>query len=118
MMRLCILILCILLIACDSPSPDMRGGARFETEIDEIKVTIWKKRDKVEIIRHGFAYGQESHSIMCVMVQAAGEKTGRRLRPETINGDAGVLRARFACDAAPHPHSICSGSRNSNTAGD
>jgi len=117
-MRVFSLAVVILLVACDSPSPGMQGEGHFKTEIEGVKITIWQKRDKVEIIRHGFAYRQDSSRIMCLMVQAAGSVTGCRLRPETIEGDAGVLRARLECDAAPQPDTICLRSRKSNLADD
>ena len=117
-MRLSLLAVVILLVACDSPSPGMRGGGHFRTEFEGVKVTIWQKQHKVEIIRHSFAYGQESGQIICTMARAAAAKTGCRLRPETIEGDAGVLRARLQCDAAPQPATICPGSRKSDAASD
>jgi hypothetical protein len=37
------------------------------------------------------------------MVQAAQATTGCVLRPETIEGDTGVLRAQLQCDQVPQP---------------
>jgi hypothetical protein len=91
----------VLLCACDSPSPGMRTGAHYATQVEGISFTIWRRHDTVEIIRHGFIRRQDHTHIKRYMAQAVQSSTGCTLRPETIEGDTGVLRARLACSDPP-----------------
>ncbi|PZX47291.1 hypothetical protein LY56_00587 [Roseinatronobacter thiooxidans] len=93
----------VLLAACDSPSPGMHGQTHFETQIEQTRFTVWQRGSKVEIIRHGFIRPTDQPRMKALMVQAAQATTGCMLRPETIEGDTGVLRAQLQCDQVPQP---------------
>ena len=87
-----------LLVACDSPSPALQEHERFETRIEGIRFTIWQRDEFVEIIRHGFARRSDHARLKGLMIKAAQSTTGCTLRPDSIEGDTGVLRARLQCD--------------------
>jgi|LFIK01.1.fsa_nt_gi hypothetical protein len=92
-----VLALCLILTACDSPSPMMRGATHHEAEIGGYRITVWQQADRVEIIRHGMARRADQPQLREIMVQAAQQTTGCQLRPGSIEGDTGVLRARLDC---------------------
>ncbi|MCC5962680.1 MAG: hypothetical protein JJU09_06090 [Rhodobacteraceae bacterium] len=89
--------LCLILAACDSPSPMMQGATHHETEIGDYRITVWQQAEQVEIIRHGMARRADQPQLRAMMVQAAQQTTGCHLRPDSIEGDTGVLRARLDC---------------------
>ena len=97
--RICLLFL-IALAACDSPSPAMRDGQRYEQQLEGYRFTIWRKGNSIEVIRHGYAPRADQTRLKDVMAEAAIRATGCALVPQSIEGDTGVLRARLACAAA------------------
>lgn len=98
-MRHSLLVSCLLLIGCDSPSPWMRDAIPHETEAGGYRFTVWQLDDKVEIIRHGMAARTDQPDLRALMAQAARDTTGCRLRPGSVSGDTGVLRAQLICDS-------------------
>jgi hypothetical protein len=100
--RLFVLVLLVasVLAGCDRPSPWMLGATRHETVLDGYRFTIWQKRDEVEIIRHGFAPRADQRWLRALMLEAARETTGCAIQGDSVEGDAGVLRARLLCDRA------------------
>lgn len=93
-------LLLLALAACDSPSPLMQGGTRYEQTLDGYRFTIWRKDNRVEIIRHGYAPRAHQTGLKDSMASATTRATGCTLIPSSIEGDTGVLRAQLTC-AAP-----------------
>jgi len=81
----------------------MHGQTRFDAQIEQMRFSVWQRGSTVEIIRHGFIRPTDQPHMKALMVQAAQATTGCMLRPETIEGDTGVLRARLQCDRVPQP---------------
>lgn len=97
-MRFVALFLSGSLVACDSPSPNMTGSERYALQIDGYDLTVWQKHTQVEVIRHGFARREDQSRLQELMARAARDATGCALRPDSITGDTGVLRATLDCD--------------------
>ncbi len=97
-MRLALAMFLALIAACASPSPQMRGGKVMEASAGNYPLTIWRKGTQVEIIRHGYAGRADQASLRYKMAKATEAATGCALRPGSIEGDSGVLRARLDCD--------------------
>ncbi|TVP70042.1 MAG: hypothetical protein EA339_13730 [Rhodobacteraceae bacterium] len=83
--------------ACDSPSPWMASGTRHALTVQGVDFTVWQHGYRVEIIRHGFVRPQDQSRIRPLMQDAARQATGCDLRPGTVEGDTGVLRAQLDC---------------------
>ncbi len=98
-MRSVLIILALLLAACDSPSPWLASGTQHAITLEGIEFTVWQKGDQVEIIRHGFLRPKDQRRIRPLMQEAARRTTGCDLRPGSVEGDTGVLRARLDCRA-------------------
>lgn len=99
-MRFCLALSVMLLAACDSPSPWMQGGTRHEVLLEGYRFTIWHQGNAVEIIRHGYAARADQPRLRPLMAQAARQATGCSLRPGSVEGDTGVLRAHIDCDTS------------------
>lgn len=96
-MRLIPFALLVLGAACDSPSPWMARATATPVEVAGFRMTLWRADDQVELIRHGYASRAEQAGLRTIMAQVLVEETGCALRPGTLEGDTGVLRARLAC---------------------
>ncbi len=97
-MHIALIMLLALIAACASPSPSMRGGEVMAATAGDYRLTIWRKGNRVEIIRHGYARRADQTGLRTKMAVAAETATGCALRPGSIEGDSGVLRARLDCD--------------------
>ena len=97
-MRVLILASSLVLFACDSPSPWMRAATAHKAEAGGHHFTVWRQDDRVEIIRHGMAARADQAGLRALMAQVARDTTGCRLRPASVSGDTGVLRAQLICD--------------------
>lgn len=93
-----VLVSLFLLAACDSPSPQM--GAAVPTHLSRggYDITVWRSGNRVEAIRHGMARRADMPYLRATLVQAMRDATGCAVRPATVEGDIGVLRARIDCD--------------------
>lgn len=97
-MRLLPLLATVFLMSCNSPSPQMVTADRHDVQIEGFAFTVWRRDKHVEIIRHNFVRVRHQSNLRGLMVQAAQQATGCKLRPESITGDTGVLRAELDCD--------------------
>lgn len=95
MKRLCVVFLT--LVGCDQPSPQMRGAVALPAQAAGYDLTIWRSADRVEVIRHGFAARHDQPALRPAMARAIVDVTGCALRPGTLDGDTGVLRAALDC---------------------
>ncbi|MGY6696835.1 MAG: hypothetical protein ACXIUW_12555 [Roseinatronobacter sp.] len=97
-MRLLFLFLPIFVAACNSPSPAMRGGNMTEVMIEGTRLFVWRKGSQVEVIRHGYVQPAKQAGLRARMLHAAALTTGCEIRPGTVEGDTGVMRASLNCD--------------------
>lgn len=100
MIRILALLLLPLVAGCGaSPSPMMFGAARSDAIRDGRHYVLFRKDDRVEVIRLGHARRGGHQAIRETMVALMGELTGCRIRDGTLQGDSGEMRARIACKA-------------------
>lgn len=90
--------LLLLLAACaSSPAPEFIGAERHEVVRDGRSYVLYRRGDRVEVIRLGHAGRGEHDAIRLAMVALIGEVTGCRPRAGTLTGDSGEIRGRIAC---------------------
>ncbi|MCC5959289.1 MAG: hypothetical protein JJU08_08105 [Rhodobacteraceae bacterium] len=88
----------VLFIAgCDSPSPWLVHGTATSVTADGYAMTVWQAGDSVEVIRHGYAPRRDQKRLRPAMARAIADVTGCDIRPGTLEGDSGVLRAKLDC---------------------
>jgi hypothetical protein len=92
-----ILPLVLILTACDSPSPQMRAAQPTRFVAEGHAMTLWRDGEDVAVIRHGYAPRAIQPRLRPAMARAMVEQTGCTIRPGTLDGDSGVLRARLDC---------------------
>lgn len=87
----------VALAACDSPSPFLGPADPVRLTRGGYDITVWRAKDRVEAIRHGFAKPADKAYLRATLMQAMRDATGCTLRPDSVEGDIGVLRARLDC---------------------
>lgn len=87
----------VALAACDSPSPLLGAAEPVRLTRGGYDITVWRADDRVEAIRHGFAKRADKGQLRETLMQAMRDATGCALRPDSVEGDIGVLRARLDC---------------------
>ena len=91
------LVLLVLLAACDSPAPAMRGAERDEVVRNGRTYVVYHTRDTVEVIRMGYARRGEQLAIRAEMIDMVPVVTGCRLIESSIRGDSGEVRGKINC---------------------
>ena len=93
-----LLVLLLLLCACGAqPTPAMFGAERHEAVRDGRRYVLYRKGDRVEVIRMGFAAPGEHQGIRAQMIALIPELTGCRLREASLQGDSGEMRGFVTC---------------------
>lgn len=96
--RLLTLMLMLFCAACGAqPAPLMLGGARHETTVDGRDYVVYRKGNRVEVIRRGWAAPGEHARIRAAMIEIVPWLTGCDVLPSSIAGDSGEMRARVTC---------------------
>lgn len=80
-----------------SPAPEFRGGQHHLVQRDGRDYSLWHKGERVEVIRHGPAHAGQHRQIRETMILLIPEVTGCRLKPATLQGDSGEMRASLTC---------------------
>lgn len=84
--------------ACGAqPAPLMFGGARHKTTVDGRDYVVYKKENRVEVIRLGHAGRAEHDRIKATMIGIVPWLTGCDVIPASVEGDSGAMRARVSC---------------------
>jgi hypothetical protein len=91
------LLLPLVLLACNRPSPGMVGAVSVQGQAAGYDVTLWRAGDRVEIIRHGYAPRADQPALRPAMADAIVTLTGCQIRKDSLEGDSGVLRAQLSC---------------------
>lgn len=98
MIRILSLFLFLCLASCGAqPAPHMFGAERIEASRGGRDYVVFKKGDRVEVIRLGWANPGEHQAIRATMIALIPEVTGCKLRPATLEGDSGEMRGRISC---------------------
>ncbi|SDX13049.1 hypothetical protein SAMN05444006_11096 [Allgaiera indica] len=80
------------------PAPAFFGAARAEVLRDGRQYVVYRKGDRVEVIRLGYARPGEHRAIRETMVSLVPQVTGCRLSDDASRGDSGEMRGRLvAC---------------------
>ena len=95
------LFLLLLLSACASSSPAMMGGTRQTVTVEGMDFTVFRKADRVEIVRMGYLSRPQRDRVPALMVRAGEQATGCRVLADSIKtrlpGDTGVARFDLVC---------------------
>ncbi len=97
MKRAGLIFLAMALVGCNQPSPQLWGARSVQTQAAGYDMTLWRLDNRVEIIRHGYAPRRDQPMLRPAMAQAIVDVTGCALRPGSLEGDTGVLRATLNC---------------------
>lgn len=88
----------VFLAACGaSPAPQFFGAERTEVTRDGRDYVVFRKGDRVEVIRLGYARHGEHAEIRAAMIALIPEVTGCALRETILQGDSGEMRGRLTC---------------------
>lgn len=88
------LLLCLLLAACDVPSPEMRGATKQVVTIDGSRFSVYVLGDRAEAIRTNPEYRD---GIMERGYRAIRAASGCAIRPGSFAGDPARMTARLTC---------------------
>lgn len=87
----------LLLAACASPAPEFFGAARTEVTVEGRSFTIFREKNRVQVIRHGHAGPAERRAIPDLMLVAVHRATGCMPVASSFQGDSGERRGRISC---------------------
>lgn len=101
----CVMIaFCAALAACGAqPAPEFFGAERVEVVRAGRSYVLYRKDDRVEVIRLGYARPGEHHAIRATMIALVPEVTGCRLSSYFSQGDSGEMRGRLV-ECGPRKH--------------
>jgi hypothetical protein len=93
-----ILLLFLLLSACGaSPAPEFFGAVRSDVIRNGRGYVVFHTRNRVEVIRSGYARRGDHQAIRADMIDLIPDVTGCRLVPSTLQGDSGEMRGSIVC---------------------
>lgn len=96
-----VLPLILWLCACASQSPDFFGATRHDVTQGGLRFSVFYHERRAEIIRHGYLPRGARDRVPLLMVAAAEQATGCRVRPgsfqTSLPGDTGVARVALDC---------------------
>jgi hypothetical protein len=91
----------IVLAACASPAPEFFGATRSEVELSGIRFVVFHTDDRAEVVRLGYLTRAERAPVPALMIRAAEQVTGCRVRPSSVRtglpGDTGEARMNLDC---------------------
>jgi hypothetical protein len=91
------LLLLVCLAACDSPAPRFIGAERTELQRGAFTYVVYRRDNRAEAIRLGYAPMAERAAIAAGMPGIIAEATGCRVIESSVRGDSGEMRARLNC---------------------
>ena len=100
-MRRMPILLCLLLIACESPAPEFMGATRHRVQVEGIDFVVFQKGEEAEVLRMGYLSKAERAPVQGLMLRAAEMATGCAALPDSLStripGDTGEARVRLRC---------------------
>lgn len=95
MRAILILFLCA---ACGAqPAPEFFGATIYDAIRDGRAYVVFQKKNRVEVIRLGYATAGEHRAIRATMIALIPEVTGCRLIERSLTGDSGEMRGNLRC---------------------
>lgn len=95
------LVLPLFLAACATPAPQFFGAVRSEVRLQGIDFVVFHKDDQAEVVRLGYLARRDRAPVQGLMMQAAEQATGCRVRPASfttgVQGDTGEARMSLDC---------------------
>ncbi|MBV0910832.1 hypothetical protein [Anianabacter salinae] len=92
-----VVVLCLGLSACDSPSPSMWGADAARVEVDGATFNVRAQRGKAEAIRIGWDARIARASMVARGVTAIELATGCAVIPRSVEGDTNIVKAAIRC---------------------
>jgi hypothetical protein len=90
-----IMILILLLAACDaSPAPQMIGARSVKVTVDGRDYTVWREGTAFEVVRHGYVGIADQPQVKVTMLEVVRQVTG--CTPLPTQGDSGEMRGRLS----------------------
>lgn len=96
-MRLLILTLPVILMACDGPSPAFRGIEGRQVVVDDSVFSVRVKGDRVEAIRTNVEYAPTLGRLFPRFRTAMEQASGCRVIERSMRGDQALMHAKLAC---------------------
>ena len=91
----------LILTGCEAqPTPLMIGSQRVDVTRDGRQYTVFYTEKAVEVIRLGYATGDEHAGIRATMIALIPEVTHCKLTESTLTGDSGEMRGAISCPAS------------------
>lgn len=91
------LLLLVLLAACDSPAPALMGTDATRITIDTVEFSIRIRGERAEAIRTNMMPNPSIGSVYPRAVQAIEQVSGCRVIEDSLRGDVAVMRADLGC---------------------
>lgn len=89
---------CLIVAGCGAqPAPHMFGAERIDLRRGGRDYVVFKKANKVEVIRLGWASPGEHQAIRAEMIAIIPEVTGCKTKETSLQGDSGEMRALLSC---------------------
>lgn len=89
------------LVGCASPGPEFFGSTRRDIRLGGIDFVVFRKGDRVEVIRMGYLRRAERAEVPALMQRAAEVTSGCRVVPGSavtrLPGDTGEARMVLRC---------------------
>ncbi|MFC2966505.1 hypothetical protein [Acidimangrovimonas pyrenivorans] len=100
-MRLALVLLVLSALAgcAASPAPPFFGAQRQQVTRGGHDYVLYRRGDRVEVIRLGYARPGEHRAIRATMLSLIPELTGCRPWKHSLHGDSGEMRGRLVCPA-------------------
>jgi hypothetical protein len=92
-----LLLLVVLLSACDSPAPAMMGAEAQDIVVDGVAFTVRQRDTRAEAIRRTMMPNPSIGTVYPRALRAMQEVTGCRVIEDSLRGDVAVMRADLDC---------------------
>ena len=87
-----------LLAGCDaSPAPEFFGADRSTHTRDGRSYVVYRKNQRFEVVRLGYAKRGEHQAIRAQMIALVPEVTGCAINARSLQGDSGEMRGSLIC---------------------
>lgn len=96
-LALVLLVLSVLAGCAASPAPGFIGASRQRVTRGGHDYVLYRRDNRVEVIRLGYAWPGEHQEIQAAMISLIPDLTGCRLWKRSLHGDSGEMRGRLVC---------------------
>ena len=92
-------LLCLILMACDSPSLAMRNVAAQRVQVDGFAFAVRVRGDRAEAIRTSRNWLPRERAVFDAATEAVERVSGCAVR--SVDGDQAIVTARLRCGKTP-----------------